>query len=394
MINMNPLPFTGTLPELTPDEMTRYSRHLILPEVGLEGQRRLKNARVLLVGAGGLGAPLGMYLAAAGVGHIGIVDYDLVDASNLQRQIIHGTRDIGRLKIESARDRMLDINPHINVHAYESRLTARNALDLIREYDVVVDGTDNFPTRYLVNDACVLLDKPNVYGSIFRFEGHASVFWKSRGACYRCLYPQPPAPGLIPSCAEGGVLGVLPGIIGAIQATETIKLIIGCGEPLINRLLIFDALKMSFREMKLKRDPACPICGETPSQRELVDYEQFCGLQNTLPTGASGVAEMSVRELKRWLDEGRELQLIDVREPYEFAIARLPSERLIPLNTVVQRMGELDPSREAIVFCRSGGRSMKAIGLLREAGYRGALVNLIGGTLAWSAEVDPSVPQY
>ncbi len=378
------------LPELTAPEVARYSRHIILPEIGLEGQRRLKQARVLLIGAGGLGAPLGMYLAAAGVGHIGIVDFDLVDSSNLQRQVIHDTRDVGRSKIESARDRILNINPHIEVATYETRLTSRNALELFRSYDVIADGTDNFPTRYLINDACVLLDKPNVYGSIFRFEGQASVFWARHGACYRCLYPEPPPPGLVPSCAEGGVLGVLPGIIGSIQANEVIKLIVGCGEPLINRVLAFDALKMNFRELKLERNPACPVCGEKPIIKELIDYEEFCGL-GALP---ANVQEITVRELKKRMDDGIDVQLIDVREANEFAIARIPGGTLIPLGQVVERMKEINPDREAVIFCRSGGRSAKAIGLLRDAGYSGRLVNLKGGTLAWSAEVDPSVPRY
>lgn len=378
------------LPDLSSEELARYSRHIILPEIGMEGQRRLKQARVLLIGAGGLGAPLGMYLAAAGVGHIGIVDFDLVDSSNLQRQVIHDTRDVGRSKIESARDRILNINPHIEVATYEMRLTSQNALDLFRDYDVIADGTDNFPTRYLINDACVLLGKPNVYGSIFRFEGQVSVFWAPHGACYRCLYPEPPPPGLVPSCAEGGVLGVLPGIIGSIQANEVIKLIAGCGEPLINRVLAFDALRMNFRELKLEKNPGCPACGEKPLITGLIDYEDFCGLA-PIPTD---VQEIDVLELKRRMDAGADLQLIDVREANEFAIARIPGGRLIPLSQLAGRMGELNPAREAVIFCRSGGRSAKAIGQLRDAGYAGRLVNLKGGTLAWSAEVDPSVPRY
>jgi adenylyltransferase/sulfurtransferase len=386
------------LPALGTDEVARYSRHLIMPEVGVAGQRRLKAARVLLIGTGGLGAPLGMYLAAAGVGTLGLVDFDLVDASNLQRQIIHGTKDVGRPKIESARDRLSDINPHVRVEAYETRLTADNALELFRDYDVIVDGTDNFPTRYLVNDACVLTGKPNVYGSIFRFEGQASVFWAARGACYRCLYPEPPPPGLVPSCAEGGVLGVLPGIVGAIQANETIKLILGGGEPLINRLLLFDAWKMRFRELKLRKDPDCPVCGERPTIKELIDYEAFCGLR---PDSSASPAEekqemeeITATELKRRIDSGENLQIIDVREPHEYDIARIPGSKLIPLGQVVNRQDEIDPDRETIVHCKMGGRSAKAIEVLSRAGFGGRLVNLKGGITAWSNDVDPSVPKY
>jgi sulfur-carrier protein adenylyltransferase/sulfurtransferase len=386
------------LPSLSHEEVARYSRHLIMPEVGMEGQRRLKAARVLLIGTGGLGAPLGMYLAAAGVGTLGLVDFDLVDASNLQRQIIHGTKDVGRPKIESARDRLSDINPHVRVETHETRLTRENALELVREFDVVVDGTDNFPTRYLVNDACVLVGRPNVYGSIFRFEGQASVFWAGRGACYRCLYPEPPPPGLVPSCAEGGVLGVLPGIVGAIQANETIKLLIGGGEPLINRLLLFDAWKMRFRELKLRRDPDCPVCGERPTVRELIDYEAFCGLRPA-PTAATSeekgaMEEMTATELKRRLDAGEDLQIIDVREPHEFDVARIPGAKLIPLGQVVNRQSEIDPTRETVLHCKMGGRSAKAIEALTRAGFGGRLVNLKGGITAWSNEVDPSVPKY
>ena len=382
--------------DLTREEVARYSRHLILPEVGVEGQKKLKEARVLMIGTGGLGAPLGMSLAAAGVGTIGIVDFDTVDASNLQRQIIHGSRDIGRPKIASARDRLQDINPFVKIEAYETRLTSENALDIIREYDVVVDGTDNFPTRYLVNDACVLLGKPNVYGSIFRFEGQASVFWAEKGACYRCLYPEPPPPGLVPSCAEGGVLGALPGIIGSIQANETIKLIIGRGEPLINRLLLFDALAMKFRELKLRKDPDCPVCGKNPTLTKLIDYEVFCGLNLPEPDAAKSdvMREITVTELKHRIDLGEQVALIDVREPHEFDIARIPSARLIPMGEVLDRRDELDKNREVVVMCRSGARSAKIISKLKEAGYSGPLANLKGGILAWSDEVDPSVPKY
>ncbi|HYE66222.1 MAG TPA: molybdopterin-synthase adenylyltransferase MoeB [Pyrinomonadaceae bacterium] len=389
------------MPALSHEEIARYSRHLIMPEVGMEGQRRLKAASVLMIGTGGLGAPLGMYLAAAGVGRLGIVDFDVVDESNLQRQIIHGTRDVGRPKIESARDRLRDINPHIEINTYETRLTSENALELFRGYDVIVDGTDNFPTRYLVNDACVLTGKPNVYGSIFRFEGQASVFWAERGACYRCLYPEPPPPGLVPSCAEGGVLGVLPGIVGAIQANEAIKLILGAEGVLINRLLLFDAWKMRFRELKLRKDPACPVCGENPTVKQLIDYEEFCGLRP--PAGEMQVAqagepqqmpEITATELKQRLDSGDDIQLIDVREPHEYQIARIPTARLIPLGEVLNRISEIDPGRETVMHCKGGVRSAKAIEALQRAGFSGRLRNLKGGITAWSNEVDPSVPKY
>ncbi len=389
------------LPSLSNDEIARYSRHLIMPEVGMEGQRKLKAARVLMIGTGGLGAPLGMYLAAAGVGTLGLVDFDVVDASNLQRQIVHGTKDVGRPKIESARDRLSDINPNVKFETHETRLTSDNALELFRDFDIIVDGTDNFPTRYLVNDACVLAGKPNVYGSIFRFEGQASVFWAERGACYRCLYPEPPPPGLVPSCAEGGVLGVLPGIVGAIQANETIKLILGGGEPLINRLLLFDAWKLRFRELKLRKDPECPVCGENPTVTELIDYEEFCGLRP--PTAAAPAThmeeqiqmeEISATELKARLDAGDDIQIIDVREPNEYDIARIPDSKLIPLGQVTGRADEIDPDRETVVHCKMGGRSAKAIEALTRAGFKGRLVNLTGGITAWSNEVDPSVPKY
>jgi adenylyltransferase/sulfurtransferase len=378
--------------DLTDEEISRYSRHLILPEVGVEGQLKLKKARVLLIGTGGLGAPLGMYLAAAGVGTLGLVDFDNVDASNLQRQIIHGTRDVGRPKIASARDRLLDINPNVNIETYETRLTSQNALDIIKKYDIVVDGTDNFPTRYLVNDACVLLGKPNVYGSIFRFEGQASVFWAEKGACYRCLYPEPPPPGLVPSCAEGGVLGVLPGIIGSIQANETIKLILGGGEPLINRLLLFDAWKMRFRELKLHKNPQCPICGENKTIHQLIDYEVFCGLGPS--SSEVEIEEITATELKRQIDLGKNIQIIDVRDSNEYAIARIPNSKLIPLSQIVERSKEIDPNLTAVLHCKGGIRSAKAINALKESGFTGTLINLKGGILAWSNEVDPSVPKY
>src|ERR671927_430676 len=383
------------LPSLSNEEIARYSRHLIMPEVGMEGQRKLKAARVLMIGTGGLGAPTGMYLAAAGVGTLGVVDFDVVDASNLQRQIVHGTKDVGRPKIESARDRLSDINPNVKIEAYETRLTSENALELVRDYDVVVDGTDNFPTRYLVNDACVLSRKPNVYGSIFRFEGQASVFWAEKGACYRCLYPEPPPPGLVPSCAEGGVLGVLPGIVGAIQANETIKIILGAEDLLINRLLLFDAWPMKFREFKLRKDPKCPVCGEQPTIKELIDYEEFCGVAaHQLPQTESKLEEISATELNARRLRGDKIQIIDVREPHEFEIARIPGTKLIPLGHVVGRMNEIDPEVETIVHCKGGVRSAKAIQALKRAGYQGRLINLKGGITAWSDDVDPRVAKY
>ena len=383
-----------TLPSLSNEEIARYSRHLIMPEVGMEGQRKLKAASVLMIGTGGLGAPVGMYLAAAGVGRIGIVDFDVVEASNLQRQIIHGTADIGRPKIESARDRLRDINPHIEIETHETRLTSQNALALFANYDIVVDGTDNFPTRYLVNDACVLMGKPNVYGSIFRFEGQASVFWAKEGACYRCLYSEPPPPGLVPSCAEGGVLGVLPGIVGTIQATETIKLILGAKDTLVNRLLLFDAWQMKFREFKLRKDPACPACGENATIKELIDYEEFCGLRAQPQAQPDELEEITATELRQRLDSGKDLQIIDVRETFEYDIARIAGTKLIPLGQVVARMNEIDPSRETVMHCKAGVRSAKAIAALKQAGFPGRLINLKGGITAWSDEVDPTVAKY
>ncbi len=387
---------SSDLPELTNDEIARYSRHLILPEFGVTGQRKLKNAKVLLVGTGGLGAPLGMYLAAAGVGTLGIVDFDSVDASNLQRQIIHGSRDVGRPKILSARDRIYDINPHVQVVPYETRLTSENALDIVKDYDVVADGTDNYPTRYLVNDACILLKKPNVYGSIFRFEGQASVFGAPDGPCYRCLYPEPPPPGLVPSCAEGGVLGVLPGIVGTIQATETIKLILGDGDPLVNRLLLFDAWTMRFREVKLRKDPNCPICGTHPTITKLIDYEEFCGIAPPEPAvdPTEDDEEITAVELKRRIDLGQDIQIVDVREPHEYAIARLPNTILIPLGQITTRVREIDPARQTVVYCKVGLRSAAAVRRLKQNGFPGRLLNLKGGILAWSKDVDPSVPKY
>ncbi len=382
--------------ELSNEEIARYSRHLIMPEVALEGQKKLKQAKVLTIGAGGLGAPLAMYLAAAGVGTIGIVDFDVVDESNLQRQIIHGTSDVGRPKMESARDRIKDINPNVNVIAYEEALTSENALDIFKDFDIIVDGTDNFPTRYLVNDACVLLGKPNVYGSIFRFEGQASVFWAEEGPCYRCLYPEPPPPGLVPSCAEGGVLGILPGAIGTIQATETAKLILGIGEPLIGRLLLYDALGMSFREMKLRKDPNCPVCGENPTVTELIDYQEFCGIpQAQAAEQENAVPEISVGDLKKKLDTGEEISIVDVRETHEYDVANLAPQgaRLIPLGELPSRLHELNQEDTLAVHCKSGARSAKAIRLLQDAGFEN-VYNVKGGITAWSEEIDPSVPKY
>ena len=380
---------------LSNDEILRYSRHLIMPEVGMEGQLKLKNAKVLLVGTGGLGAPLGMYLAAAGIGRIGLVDFDIVDFTNLQRQIIHGTKDVGRKKLDSAADTMSDINPFVKIDKHEVALTSENALDIIREYDYVVDGTDNFPTRYLVNDACVLLKKPNVYGSIFRFEGQATVFAYEGGPCYRCLYPEPPPPGLVPSCAEGGVLGILPGMIGIVQATETVKLILGTGEPLVGRLLLYDALAMRVRELRLRRNPDCPVCGDNPTIHELIDYHQFCGVPQQEPAPVAGLAggEIEPAEVKTRIDRGDPFVLIDVREPHEYQICNIPYARLIPLGEVPKRVNELNSADEIVVHCKSGMRSAKAADFLRQAGFS-KVKNMKGGILAWSEKVDPTVPKY
>jgi molybdopterin/thiamine biosynthesis adenylyltransferase/rhodanese-related sulfurtransferase len=382
---------------LSNDEVKRYSRHLIMPEVGVEGQEKLKQGSVLCVGAGGLGSPAALYLAAAGVGRIGIVDFDVVDYSNLQRQVIHGTPDVGRSKLASAKDRLLALNPHITVDTYETALSSKNALELFKPYDVILDGTDNFPTRYLTNDACVLLGKPNAYGSIFRFEGQASVFATKNGPCYRCLYPEPPPPGLVPSCAEGGVLGVLPGVIGTIQATEAIKLIMGIGEPLIGRFVIYDALRMKFRELKLKKDPDCPVCGTHPTVTELIDYEQFCGVapaaQEVAVSTASNETETDVKELKRKIDAKEDFFLLDVREPNEFKIGRIPGSTLIPLGEVPQRFAEIPRDKEIIVHCKMGARSARAASFLREQGFTN-VKNLKGGILDWSDKIDPSVPKY
>ena len=378
---------------LTNEEIRRYSRHLIMPEVGMEGQLKLKAAKVLLVGTGGLGAPLGMYLAAAGIGRIGIVDFDVVDESNLQRQIIHGTKDVGRKKLDSAADTMRDINPNVEIDRYEVALTSDNALDILRPYDIVIDGTDNFPTRYLVNDACVLLKKPNVYGSIFRFEGQASVFAYQGGPCYRCLYPEPPPPGLVPSCAEGGVLGILPGLIGVVQATEAVKLILGAGEPLVGRLLLYDALAMKFRELKLRRNLECPVCGDHPTVTKLIDYQQFCGVPGHPPEPVAQTGELDPVEVKQKIDRGDDFVLIDVREPHEYQICRIEAARLIPLGELPKRLNELDPDAEIVAHCKSGMRSAKAVDLLRQSGYRNVR-NMKGGILAWSEKVDPRVPKY
>jgi sulfur-carrier protein adenylyltransferase/sulfurtransferase len=382
---------------LSQEESLRYARHLILPEIGRAGQARLKSSRVLVIGAGGLGSPIALYLAAAGVGTLGIVDFDVVDASNLQRQIIHGTSDIGRLKLDSATARLREINPHVQVQGYPVRLTSDNALEILRDFDLVIDGTDNFPTRYLVNDACVLLGKPYVYGSVFRFEGQNAVFAVEGGPCYRCLFAEPPPPGLVPSCAEGGVIGVVPGIVGTIQAMEAIKLLLGIGEPLIGKLLIFDAMRMRFRELKLKRDPQCPACGDHPSVTELIDYERFCGVEpETTGKGAMETeTELSVAGLKEELDRGEPITLVDVREPYEWDIGNLGPQgaRLIPLGDLPDRYEEIDPESNIVIHCRSGARSARAADFLREHGYA-RVRNLEGGILAWSEEIDPSIPKY
>src|SRR5215469_4147396 len=383
------------LPELTTDDLARYSRHLILPEVGMEGQRKLKAAKVLCVGTGGLGSPMAFYLAAAGIGTLGLVDFDVVDASNLQRQIIHSTKDIGRKKLDSAEEKLIALNPALNVVRHETMLSSANALEILKDYDVVADGTDNFPTRYLVNDACVLLGKPNAYGSIFRFEGQASVFATKEGPCYRCLYPEPPPPGLVPSCAEGGVLGILPGLVGVIQATEVIKLILGKGSPLIGRLLLVDALGMRFRELKLRKNPECPVCGENPTVKELIDYQHFCGIvpeSKEEKAMKNGIPQLSVKELKHRIDGGEDVFILDVREPYEYQIAQIGG-KLIPQNDVPKRLDEIPRDREIVVQCRSGARSQKIAEFLKQSGYS-QVVNLAGGILAWSGEIDPKVQKY
>ncbi len=384
------LPHLEELPALSAEELARYSRHVILPGVGTEGQRRLKAASVLLVGAGGLGSPLALYLAAAGVGRLGIVDFDRVDLSNLQRQVLHRTADVGRRKTDSARDHVADLNPHVEVETHDLQLTSANALPIIAAYDIVVDGTDNFPTRYLTNDACVLLGKPNVYGSVFRFEGQASVFAMPDGPCYRCLFREPPPPGLVPSCEEGGVFGVLPGIIGLIQATETIKLILGAGDTLVGRLLLVDALRMQFRSLQLRRDPLCPACG-TREITELIDYEEFCGAKAAATD--DGIAELTPRELADRLARGDAVELIDVREPYEWEIARIPGARLVPLATIQQSAGSLPRDRDIVLYCKGGTRSATAARQLRVEGIR-RVWQLAGGITRWGVDVDPTLPRY
>src|ERR1700678_3755789 len=385
----------AALPPLNNDEIARYSRHLLLPEVGMEGQQKLKAAKVLCVGAGGLGAPLGFYLAAAGVGTLGLVDFDVVDASNLQRQIIHSTRDVGRLKIDSAAEKLEALNPYMKVVKFNTLLSSQNALEIFKDFDIIADGTDNFPTRYLVNDACVLSgNKPNAYASIFRFEGQGSVFATEAGPCYRCIYPEPPPPGLVPSCAEGGVLGILPGLVGVIQATEVIKLILGQGEPLIGRLLLVDALNMHFRELKLRKNPDCPVCGTHPTVTKLIDYEQFCGIQPAPAADAplvNGIEQISVTTFKQQRDAGKDYFLLDVREPHEYKIAEIGGY-LIPLGDLQNRVGELDKSREIVAHCKMGGRSQKAAESLQQAGFK--VKNLAGGIQAWSEQIDPKVAKY
>jgi sulfur-carrier protein adenylyltransferase/sulfurtransferase len=382
----------GGVDELSREELQRYSRHITLPEIGMDGQRRLKAAKVLCVGAGGLGSPLAMYLAAAGVGTLGLVDFDVVDATNLHRQIIHFTADVGKSKLDSAEQKLHGINPHTQIRKFETKLTSANAIEIFREFDIIVDGTDNFPTRYLVNDACVLTGKPNVYGSIFRFEGQASVFATREGPCYRCLYPEPPPPGMVPSCAEGGVLGVLPGIIGVIQATEAIKLITGIGEPLIGRLLLYDALGMRFREMRLRKDPACPMCGSHPRIKGLIDYEEFCGLRTAAESAPMNLPEITVEELKQRLDAKEDIFVLDVREPNEYSLCNIGGH-LIPLGQLPARVNELDPDQHIVVHCRSGKRSADATHFLRQQGFE-KVQNLAGGILAWADRIDPKMPKY
>jgi adenylyltransferase/sulfurtransferase len=377
-------------PELTHDEFGRYSRHLLLPEVGVEGQRKLKAASVLIIGAGGLGSPIAMYLAAAGIGRIGLVDMDVVEVSNLQRQIIHGTEDVGRLKIESAEQAIHSINPLVQVDKHQVKFTSENALEIAKDYDIIIDGTDNFPTRYLVNDVAVLLKKPTVYGSIFRFEGQASVFWADKGPCYRCLYPEPPPPGMVPNCAEGGVIGVLPGMIGTIQANEAIKIILGQGTPLVGRLLVLDALEMTFREMTLQKDHNCPLCGDHPTITQLIDYQQFCGI--TPPSKAGPEFDIAIPDVVRRLGK-EQITLVDVRGHEEHAICKLPNAKLIPLGELEDRLHELDKADQIVVYCKSGVRGTKAVNLMHSKGYTTAR-NLAGGILAWSREVDPTIPTY
>ncbi len=381
--------------KLSNEEIKRYSRHLIMPEVTMEGQKKLKNASVLAIGTGGLGSPLLLYLAAAGVGRLGIVDYDVVDFSNLQRQIIHDTSKIGKSKVQSAKERIHEVNPYVQVDTYELALTSENALDVMKNYDVIIDGTDNFPTRYLTNDACVLLGKPNVYGSIFRFDGMVSVFWGKHGPCYRCMFPEPPPVGSVPSCAEGGVLGVLPGVIGCLQATETIKLIIGEGDPLIGRLLLFNALSMKFREVKVRKDPACPVCGENPTIKELIDYKQFCGMSEYSEDdhGVYDVPEIMVTDLKAKIDQGQKVVILDVREPHEYEICSIPNSVRIPLGDLPKRMHELDSTDEIYAYCKNGPRSAQAVKMLQDAGFKKSW-NIYNGIWAWASKIDPTMPVY
>lgn len=382
--------------EFSNDEIARYSRHLIMPEVTLDGQKKLKAAKILCIGTGGLGSPIALYLAAAGVGTLGLVDFDIVDYSNLQRQVLHGTKDVGRKKLNSARDRIKDINPNVNVVLHDAMFTSENAMEIAADYDIIIDGTDNFPTRYLSNDVSVFLKKPNIYGSIFRFEGQATVFAPHiDGPCYRCLYPEPPPPGMVPSCAEGGVLGVLPGIIGVIQAIEAVKLLVGIGEPLMGRLVNFDALKMKFREFKLRKDPKCPVCSANPTITELIDYEQFCGIPQAQAEEEAEppVPEISVEDLKARIDRKDAFVLLDVREPYEYDIARIPGAKLIPLGELPSRMSELDSADEIVIHCKMGARSAKAVRQLQKAGFA-KLLNVEGGILAWADRVDTSVAKY
>jgi adenylyltransferase/sulfurtransferase len=384
----------GDAASLSNEEIRRYSRHLIMPEVGVEGQKKLKAARVLAIGAGGLGSPLAVYLAAAGVGTIGLVDHDVVDDSDLQRQILYGVSDVGRPKLQAAAERLRDMNPNVEVVPYETRLSSENALEIFRDYDIVADGTDNFPTRYLVNDACVLTGKPNVYASIFRFEGQASVFWAEKGPCYRCLYTEPPPPGLVPSCAEGGVLGILPGLLGVIQATEVVKLILGSGDPLIGRLLLVDALAMRFRELKLRKNPECVVCGPNPTVTKLIDYEEFCGVRQEDPMSReAAIPAITVQELRDMRDRGEDFVLVDVREPHEFAISAFSDSVKIPLGTLPQNLNRLSTADEIVVHCKLGGRSARAVQFLREAGFK-KVRNLVGGIDRWAQEIEPGMPRY
>ncbi len=391
--NPNDVVETSELPELNQSEVTRYSRHLILPEIGLHGQKKLKKSRVLVIGAGGLGSPISLYLAAAGIGTIGLVDYDIVDETNLQRQVLYSTKEVGKPKLHVAKEKILTLNPNVTVNIHETRLNSSNALEIIKNYDIVVDGTDNFPTRYLVNDTCVMLGKPNVYGSIFRFEGQLSVFHAEKGPCYRCLYPEPPPPGLVPSCAEGGVLGVLPGIIGCLQANEVIKLVLGIGNPMIGRLLMFDALEMKFRELKLRKNPNCVVCGDNPTITELIDYEAFCGLNRGEKEDSITDFEITPKELARLLQEGEPIQLIDVREPHERRINKIEPSILIPLRMIADQAKALDKDRLTVVYCRSGSRSAQALHVLKSLGFKN-VKNLAGGVNEWVKKVDPSQPVY